>query len=193
MPFLIGNNADICGMEQTLNKTLNMSSFNITYDERIIAGADVYRQQGNETGFALEVAPYLDELEKAGITTTDEKRWDDFYDSEEDDNLLSPEERINTLLSTIVSGYAAVKEKIIIKKRKDVYDLRIAKNGMVRDLRMVCERDRFVNSDQSFQAALYVHDREEFDIWCFAVDADDAEVFRTVFPALKAVSKRLTH
>ncbi|MCC8407753.1 hypothetical protein LJ707_02350 [Mucilaginibacter sp. UR6-1] len=113
-----------------------------------------------------------------------------FFDSDETEETVSPEDILDRLLSTIFAGYAAKKQQVEIKKRKDVFDLVFTKNNRILSLAMVYEYDRFVNSDPNFKPALFIHDTEEFDVWQFPLDATDEDIFRVVYPAVKSPKSR---
>ncbi|AMR32515.1 hypothetical protein A0256_14320 [Mucilaginibacter sp. PAMC 26640] len=175
-------------MENKFTKKHIISAYNIHYKGHIVAGVDTYFKEG--TSYIVEVTPYGDEAEAAGLKLADQQDWTIHAEAKKEEGQPKPSDTLKQMLGTIFGGYAAMSDQFAVKKRKDVYEMGIEKNGSNLSLAMVYEYERFVASDTGFSPALYIHDTKEFDIWRLAINSSEEVIYQTVYLNLKSSGYR---
>ncbi|MFD0764542.1 hypothetical protein ACFQZI_06735 [Mucilaginibacter lutimaris] len=170
-------------MEKTIKKTRMMTSYNVTAGETVIAKADCWPVDEPGSGYVIEIVPYEGQPERAGILLKERDMWDDFYDSEENSEIPPEIEQIRYLLSTMISDPQQLRECLNIRRRNDVFDIKIEKQEYFFNLIMICQYSCDVSGNKT-DKGIFIYDSEEHDTWHFPLGTLDTEILRIIDPSL---------
>lgn len=160
-----------------------MTSYNLACKSIIIGNADINYSAVDLSG-AIEIYPYEDQIQQAGLAVTGQEAWTDFKEIA-DVAVFDAAAAIQAMLQTMIKSFKIFRSDITIEKRKDVFSLSVIKEGKNYELVMVHDLQPFVTEKRQHEPCILVHDPETFDFWRFDAASADEDIVSDLLISLR--------